>query len=310
MGLLRKKPVYKTIYKEPLTKEAKLKIIGTVFFWFAFILVMICLFILNWSKIRSTIQNALWPAWFKSRDPAPHQAPISPLPDPLYDTLFTPEPAPQTPEPLSSSDPLGTVSLGQRPALGGQEPPPLVEAPPVQRYPEAPQTAGPDGAAYEQPGGERASAPSLSPPAEPDSLSPPRDRFLYFIQVDRSGAILRERVLRRIPASNAPLKDILEVLLKGPTEEEKQRGLMSLIPEGTAILSARVLKDTVYIDVSEDFQYNIYGVEGYAAQLTQFVWTATEFTKVKDVQILIEGRRVDYLGEGIWIGSPISRAAF
>jgi spore germination protein GerM len=98
--------------------------------------------------------------------------------------------------------------------------------------------------------------------------------------------------------------------MKGPTDEEKRLGLISLIPEETQIISAKVLKDTAYIDVSEPFQYNIYGIEGYAGQLTQLIWTATEFSNVKNIQVLIEGRRVDYLGEGIWIGSPIDRGMF
>jgi spore germination protein GerM len=101
--------------------------------------------------------------------------------------------------------------------------------------------------------------------------------------------------------------DALNVLLQGPTGEEQRRGLVSLIPSGTRILSATVRGSTAYISFSEEFQYNTYGVEGYAAQLRQIIWTATEFSNVRDVQILIEGRRVDYLGEGIWIGSPISR---
>lgn len=83
--------------------------------------------------------------------------------------------------------------------------------------------------------------------------------------------------------------------------------MVSLIPSGTRILSATVRGNTAYINFSEDFQYNTYGVEGYAAQLKQIVWTATEFPNVENVQILIEGRRVDYLGEGIWIGSPLNR---
>jgi spore germination protein GerM len=101
--------------------------------------------------------------------------------------------------------------------------------------------------------------------------------------------------------------DSLNALLAGPSAAERQRGLVSLIPRNTRILSATVRGATAYISFSEDFQYNTYGVEGYAAQRQQIVWTATEFSTVKDVQILIEGRRVDYLGEGIWIGSPISR---
>jgi spore germination protein GerM len=101
--------------------------------------------------------------------------------------------------------------------------------------------------------------------------------------------------------------DALQALLRGPSAEEQQRDLISLIPQGTRVLSATVRGDTAYISFSEEFQFNTYGVEGYAAQLRQIVWTVTEFSTVKDVQILIEGRRVDYLGEGIWIGSPINR---
>jgi spore germination protein GerM len=65
--------------------------------------------------------------------------------------------------------------------------------------------------------------------------------------------------------------------------------------------------NTAYISFSEDFQYNVYGIEGYAGAVRQVVWTATEFPNVHDVQILIESRRLDYLGEGVWIGSPLSR---
>jgi spore germination protein GerM len=68
--------------------------------------------------------------------------------------------------------------------------------------------------------------------------------------------------------------------------------------------------NTAYLSFSDDFMLNTFGVEGYVAQLRQIVWTVTEFQNVNDVQILIEGRRLDYLAEGIWIGSPISRSSF
>ena len=103
------------------------------------------------------------------------------------------------------------------------------------------------------------------------------------------------------------MTDVLQALIAGPNENERQRGLISLIPPGTKILSASIRGNTAYISFSEEFQYNTYGVEGYAGQLRQIVFTATEFPNVRDVQILIEGRRIDYLGEGIWIGSPLNR---
>jgi hypothetical protein len=150
------------------------------------------------------------------------------------------------------------------------------------------------------------SAPELPPqPARAEEM---RDRALYYIQIDRGdGTILSIKVLRKIPVSDSPMLDVLEALLDGPSEEERGKGLISLIPENVKILNARVADKIAYISFNEDFQYNQYGAEGYLAQLRQIVLTATEFSTVEDVQFLIEGRRVDYLGESIWIGSPLSR---
>ena len=134
-----------------------------------------------------------------------------------------------------------------------------------------------------------------------------QNRALHFTRVDRGGNILRIRVNRRLPVSASPLTDALNALISGPTTDEKATGLISLIPEGTELLSAAVRDGTAFLSLSEDFQYNIYGIDGYVGQLCEIVFTATEFSTVRDVQILIQGRRIDYLAEGIWIGSPLSR---
>jgi spore germination protein GerM len=127
------------------------------------------------------------------------------------------------------------------------------------------------------------------------------------MQRDPDVTLMRTRVNRTLPLSDSPLLDVLEALLRGPSAEEQRRGLISLIPDGAKTLRAEVRGETAYISFNEEFMFNIYSTEGYAAQLQQVVWTATEFSNVKNVQILIEGRRIDYLGEGIWIGSPLGR---
>jgi spore germination protein GerM len=134
-----------------------------------------------------------------------------------------------------------------------------------------------------------------------------QSRSLYFIQVDREGTILRSPVARPIAVSGSPLQDTLRTLIQGPTVEEIGRGLISLIPEGTQLLSVTIRGQTAFINLSEEFRFNHYGIEGYAAQVHQLVWTATEFPTVKDAQILIDGQRVDWLVEGLWIGSPLKR---
>jgi len=137
-----------------------------------------------------------------------------------------------------------------------------------------------------------------------------RERAVYFTQIDKDGQILQSRVTRKIPASETPMQDVLNAILAGPSADELNRGVLNLIPQNTRLLSATVRGNTAYISFSENFMFNTFGVEGYVAQLRQIVWTVTEFSNVNDVQILIDGRRLDYLGEGIWIGSPINRQSF
>lgn len=115
------------------------------------------------------------------------------------------------------------------------------------------------------------------------------------------------RAGRRIGASASPLLDAVNALLAGPSAEERGRGLVSFIPPETRLIGAEIRGSTAYLNFNEDFQYNTSGREGSAAQLQQIVWTATEFPNINDVQFLIEGRRVDFLIEGVMIGSPLGR---
>ena len=195
-------------------------------------------------------------------------------------------------------------------------PPPIIELPaPIQPAPVQPAPVQPIAQAQPEHAPPEQAPPEMPPQAVPgpqlvEPVTELRDRALYFTQVDRSGTILRVRVDRGLPVSISPLNDVLQALVTGPNEEERQRGLISLIPTGTQVLSAAIRDDTAYINFNEDFQFNTFGVEGYAAQLREVVFTVTEFPNIRDVQILIEGRRVDFLGEGIWIGSPLNREMF
>jgi spore germination protein GerM len=206
---------------------------------------------------------------------------------------------PETPPQDKPEEPGGSPP----PAAPPEEKPPAVpaEKPVSQKPPAAVNPPKTPPAPAEQKPPRPAEKPAAAKPAAV------RDRSIYFTQVDNDGAVSRAAVSRTIPPSDSPMLDSLNALLTGPSAEEKRRGLVSLIPANTRILSLIVRGSTAYINLSEDFQYNTYGVEGYAAALKQIVWTATGFSNVKDVQILIENRRVDYLGEGIWIGSPIGR---
>ena len=132
---------------------------------------------------------------------------------------------------------------------------------------------------------------------------------ICFVAIDSDGPVVRKEVSRSV-AKDSPMGDALKMLLAGPSATEAKTGCRSLIPEGTRLLSARVQNGVATLNFSEEFQFNQFGAEGSLAQLMQVVYTATNFSTVKSVQILIEGQKRDYLTEGVWIGSPLSRNSF
>lgn len=156
--------------------------------------------------------------------------------------------------------------------------------------------------------------PAASAPGKPAEKTPStktRVATLYFVRIDGDGVMARREVKRTVPLTDSPLTDAIGSLLMGPGEDELRKELITLIPQGTKLLSAQVRGTTAYLNFSEPFMYNSYGIEGYAGQLKQVVWTATSFPTVQDVQILVEGERRDYLGgEGVYIGRPLSRNSF
>ena len=135
---------------------------------------------------------------------------------------------------------------------------------------------------------------------------------LCFVNIDGDGSVGRQIIKRKISKSDSPLTSAINLLLQGPdTTISAERNLMSLIPSGTKLLSAKVSGGVAYLNFNEAFEINTYGVEGYIHQLEQVVFTATAFSTVNSVQFLIEGEKRDYLGsEGVLIASPLSRSSF
>jgi len=138
-----------------------------------------------------------------------------------------------------------------------------------------------------------------------------RQSRLFFIFVQPDGAIQLKSIIREVQYADAPLTSTLEALLRGPTPAEVNQGLLSLLSPNTRLLKVYVREGTAYLDFSEAFRFNSLGKEGLAAQLKQVIYSATEFSTVKRVQILIEGKAADYLGpEGLYIGKPLGRDSF
>jgi len=135
-----------------------------------------------------------------------------------------------------------------------------------------------------------------------------RRSVLYFVEVDNDGEIALKGIVRPIYYKDSPLTETLANLLKGLSASEINQGLLSLIPEGTQLLGVSVKDGTAFINFSEEFLFNSFGREGYTAQIQQIVYSATEFSTVERVQILVDGGIREYMGsEGGSIGAPLSR---
>ena len=166
--------------------------------------------------------------------------------------------------------------------------------------------------AAQEPPAARDATGTVEKPSTPAVQRPStRKARLFFVSVDPNGKLSSKSVIRAVQASDSPLRDTLETLLKGPSSSELNNGLLTMIPMEAKLLGVTVRGDTAFVDFSESFRFNTQGTEALDAQLRQVVYAATEFPNVKKVQILIEGKKVRSLGaEGVRIDGTLSRASF
>jgi hypothetical protein len=150
--------------------------------------------------------------------------------------------------------------------------------------------------------------PSATPAPETSGTTRTRKARLFFVQVSPSGDITLRGVIRDVPYTDSPLRETLLALLDGQAARELTDGVLTMIPAGVKLLNVYVRDQVAYVDLSDQFRFNALGRAGLVAQIKQLVYTATEFPTVRSVQMLIEGKRLDYLSsEGPRISDPISR---
>jgi germination protein M len=254
--------------------------------WIALFLLIALLFLLNRGKIEETLKNTKFTDLLKTR-------------------LVSPSPgAGRAPSPrgVQASPGRGTPAKSPSPAASAG-----IEPEDSPRASAAPRKSPSPAASAKPP----SPAPSAKPSPAASQAPKRRNAVLYFVHIDGDGVFVLQEGKRLIPSSDSPLTDSLNALLAGPTLDELNRGISSLIPKGTKLLSVVMRGTTAVVNFNEAFMFNSVGIDGYAAQLKQVVWTATDFSTVQDVQFIIEGQKIDYLGgDNVFIGIPLSRNSF
>ncbi|MDR2490853.1 MAG: GerMN domain-containing protein [Spirochaetaceae bacterium] len=255
------------------------KIPVRLIFWILFIIVITFIFIIKIPKMKQTLENTRF-----------------------FDRVFN-RPAEKTEQKV----PPGTGGIPPESGDGeaGQPLPPLEwppQAQPVLPFDPATPFGTDNPADLQQP-----PPVPVRPDTPQESVRAVRERTLYFVTVDGSGMVFLSPVKRSLPAVEAPLVEVLNSLLAGPSAEEIKAGFQTLIPADAKLIGARIDGNTAYLNFNERFQYNALDAEGYYAQLRQIVWTVTEFPNVRNVQILVDNRRVEFLGLTIRIDKPLGR---
>lgn len=197
-----------------------------------------------------------------------------------------------------------------------QEPEPVIEAPaePVNQQPQAAEEiinsttetpAAP--VAEEKPAVEEKPAPREAESNEPEWKNF-RNASLYYISLNAAGEPVVQKTSVKIGYNSSPLTRTIENLFQGIGISSN---LMTLVPPGTRLNEVWIKDGIAFIDVTDAVQFNPMGRAGHLAMLEQLVYTATEYSTVKGVQLLINGNKKDFLGsEGVSIKTPLKRSDF
>lgn len=127
--------------------------------------------------------------------------------------------------------------------------------------------------------------PEVSPTPTPET----REVKVYFPRNDDNNIVFVE-LTRTIPKTEAVGTAALNELLKGPTEDEKARGLYTPIPEGTKLLSLEQEDGAFYADFDAKMLEGMGGSARVMAVIRIIELTLKQFPTVKEAHILVEGQ--------------------
>ncbi|MBI4743309.1 MAG: GerMN domain-containing protein [Actinobacteria bacterium] len=111
--------------------------------------------------------------------------------------------------------------------------------------------------------------------------------------------------LRVVEKSDQTENLIVEELIKGPKEKEH----FAIVPKGTRLNSITIKDQTAFVDFSRELkEKHSGGGAGEIMTIFGIVNSLTELPEIKKVQILIDGNKVEGIGEELYdLREPIER---
>lgn len=111
-------------------------------------------------------------------------------------------------------------------------------------------------------------------------------------------------VTRTVPHGEDPPTAALRALVAGPQPGERAE---AVLPAAVKVRSVQTQEGTAAADFSSDIMRMNVGSMGEALAVAAIVNTLTEFPQIRQVQILVEGRKVESLAGHVDVSRPLAR---
>ena len=127
---------------------------------------------------------------------------------------------------------------------------------------------------------------------------------IYLVELDKQNIQTVIPVKRKIMKGDI-YTNTVNSLLKGPNENEINKGLSTEIPAKTTLLNIGEYDDLVVVNLSNDFETGG-GSDSMTIRLEQIAHTVSDMTQ-KPVYLYINGKEISVLGgDGIMVKQPIN----
>lgn len=155
-----------------------------------------------------------------------------------------------------------------------------------------------------------AATPEPSPESPQESPDSPDGEEEVTLEVWFNEGTRLHVVHRGLPGTASVGRAAVEALLRGPGEDEREKGLSTAIPDGTRLLDLDIAGGTATVDLSSEYESGG-GSASVLARLAQVVFTLTQFETVDEVVFLLEGEKIEtFSSEGVVLDGPQGRADF
>lgn len=134
-----------------------------------------------------------------------------------------------------------------------------------------------------------------------------KDVSIYLLKLDEKTERIYLSSVRRTVTDKNILYTALDNLIKGPSQQERDKGYITAVPAGLKVRGIAIRGKIAEIDFNGSIEEGAAG-DILLKRVQQIVYTATQFDSIESVIIKINGQRRKSMGsDGFSISGPLKR---